>query len=402
MNQGLRGGVRALSWTRVLPQRARQGPLQQARRGIQIRAVPSEQLNGDHLPVAGTPNSAQSPDARFDVIGSPYSLLSVSLSASQNLYTRRGTLVGLSGKADNVVSTLSVLEPVRRAPVGMPFLYQKITSSSPVTALISVRSPTTSFAVLHLNGSEDWIIAQKRALLAWTGRSISVKPVINTNMSVTHWGNSEVTGRGLLALVGNGQLYSVDVKPGEQYIAHPSNVVAYTMTSNPPRPYRFKSTTLNFQVPGLKTLPSLLQNTNFIQNMSQTDTWKTVMKIFHKIRTWSRMTIWGDRLFLQFDGPAQILVQSRGPRLNDVLSEREVNEIAGSPRGLTSRPSQQSAEKKSGEEKFRKEAVEATHAAPVPARSVESLSQEVRGIDQRIAKLTEEGKVIFDKPASKN
>lgn len=41
-------------------------------------------------------------DARFEVIGTPYSLLSVSLSASQNLYTRRGTLVGLSGKADNV------------------------------------------------------------------------------------------------------------------------------------------------------------------------------------------------------------------------------------------------------------------------------------------------------------
>lgn len=41
-------------------------------------------------------------DARFDVIGAPYSLLSVTLSASQNLYTRRGTLVGLSGKADSV------------------------------------------------------------------------------------------------------------------------------------------------------------------------------------------------------------------------------------------------------------------------------------------------------------
>lgn len=44
-------------------------------------------------------------DARFDVIGAPHSLLSVSLSASQNLYTRRGTLVGLSGKADNVCGT---------------------------------------------------------------------------------------------------------------------------------------------------------------------------------------------------------------------------------------------------------------------------------------------------------
>lgn len=42
-------------------------------------------------------------DARFEVIGSaPYSLLSVSLSASQNLYTRRGTLVGVGGNAENV------------------------------------------------------------------------------------------------------------------------------------------------------------------------------------------------------------------------------------------------------------------------------------------------------------
>jgi hypothetical protein len=41
-------------------------------------------------------------DARFEVLGSPYSLLSVTLSASQKLYTRRGTLVGVAGKPDNV------------------------------------------------------------------------------------------------------------------------------------------------------------------------------------------------------------------------------------------------------------------------------------------------------------
>ena len=57
-------------------------------------------------------------DARFEVIGTPFSLLSVSLSASQTLYTRRGTLVGLSGKSENTLSTLSFLEPLQRAPVG--------------------------------------------------------------------------------------------------------------------------------------------------------------------------------------------------------------------------------------------------------------------------------------------
>lgn len=121
-------------------------------------------------------------DARFEVIGSPYSLLSVSLSASQNLYTRRGTLVAVNGKVENAVSSLSILEPFRRAPLGIPFLYQKFSATSPITALISSKSPVTSFAVVHLDGRLDWLVAQRQALLAWTGHALSVRPRVNTKM----------------------------------------------------------------------------------------------------------------------------------------------------------------------------------------------------------------------------
>jgi hypothetical protein len=41
-------------------------------------------------------------DVQFEVLGAPYSLLSVSLPASSTLYTRRGTLAGLNGKIENV------------------------------------------------------------------------------------------------------------------------------------------------------------------------------------------------------------------------------------------------------------------------------------------------------------
>ncbi|KAI9036103.1 AIM24 family protein [Aspergillus affinis] len=387
MSQPLRRGVGALPSARALSLRARQGaPLLHRAcqtRGLQIRAAPAEQPatgNGDNLPVAGPPSSAESRDARFDVIGAPHSLLSVSLSASQNLYTRRGTLVGLSGKADNV------------------------SSASPVTALVSVRSPVTSFAVVHLNGSEDWMVAQRRALLAWTGRSLSVKPTINTSLSVAHWGSSEVTGRGLLALVGTGQVYSVELKDGEQYIVHPSNVVAYTMSSNPPRPYRFKSTTLKFQVPGLKSLPRLIQDSKFVRDVSGSKAWKTTMSYLHKLRTWSRMTIWGDRLFLQFDGPTTILLQTRGPRINEILSSQEVNEIADAPRGLTLGPAKPASEKEkktpsSEDVEFRKTAEKAINAAPdAPTRTVEELEMEIKGAGQKIAQLTKDGQVIFTKP----
>ena len=122
MRAVLKRGIPTLSWTRVIPRDHAQ------LRRIQIRATPSAEpsINEDHLPLANVPSSVESQgmlvskrsmmgglliskstaDAQFHVVGAPYSLLSVSLSASQNLYTRRGTLVGLSGKADNVRNRL--------------------------------------------------------------------------------------------------------------------------------------------------------------------------------------------------------------------------------------------------------------------------------------------------------
>ena len=98
------------------------------------------------------------------------------------------------------VSTLRILEPFRRLLFGIPFLYQKagrcsnrclyqtnwswvqVSSASPITALISTKSPISSFAVVQLNGTVDWMIAQRQALLAWTGHSLSIRPTINTKM----------------------------------------------------------------------------------------------------------------------------------------------------------------------------------------------------------------------------
>ena len=45
---------------------------------------------------------------------------------------------------------------------------------------------------------------------------------------------------------------------------------------------------------------------------------------------------WGPRpeqLFMQFHGPSQILLQTRGARLRDVLTARDVNEIADTEPG---------------------------------------------------------------------
>ena len=67
--------------------------------------------------------------------------------------------------------------------------------------------------------------------------------------------------------------------------------------------------------------------------MRQTEAYKFLARVFFKVRTTARRTIWGDRLFLQFRGPTTILMSSRGARVSDVLTNAEVNEIADAPAG---------------------------------------------------------------------
>ncbi|RWA10467.1 hypothetical protein EKO27_g4654 [Xylaria grammica] len=303
-------------------------------RALQISAAPTTDSNSPSSRdpfLSNIDASRDVADARFEVLGTPYSLLSVSLSASQRLFTRRGTLVAVSGKAQNAQSTLSILSPLTRAVTGVPFLYQRITSTTPLTALISTKSPTTTFTVLHLDGTTDWIVSQRKALLAWTGHTLAVTPRIQHQLPLAHWGSSELTGRGLAALSAQGHIYQLTLGDGEEFVAHPANVVAYTITKQPPLPFRFKSSSIRFQIPSFTTW---LETTKFFQNMRETEVYKFLARVFFNLRTTARRTIWGDRLFLQFRGPARILMSSRGSRISDVLTNAEVNEIADAPAGV--------------------------------------------------------------------
>ncbi|KAK1593468.1 mitochondrial biogenesis AIM24-domain-containing protein [Colletotrichum navitas] len=300
-------------------------------RGIQISAAPTTEaprVGGDVFGARDTWRHAA--DARFEVLGSPYSLLSVTLSPSQQLYTRRGTLVGVAGKAENAQSTLSILSPFTRAFLGVPFLYQRISSSTSLTALISTKSPTTTFSVLHLDGTTDYIVSQRNALLAWTGHTLSVSPRISRGLSLAHWGSTHLTGRGLAALSSPGQIYEVTLAEGEEFVAHPSHVVAYSVSRNPPLPMRLKSNILRFQVP---SITGLFPETSFVKAMRDTSTYKNLSRWMYSLRTTLRRTIWGDRLFLQFRGPTTLLMSSRGVTIADSLTNKEINEIADAPAG---------------------------------------------------------------------
>lgn len=228
-------------------------------------------------------------------------------------------------------STLSILSPFARAPLGVPFLYQRISSTTPLTALVASKSPTATFSVLHLDGTTDWIVAQRNALLAWTGHTLAPTPRLQRSLSAAHWGSTHLTGRGLVALSSPGQVYTLTLGEGEEFVAHPAHVVAYSVTRRPPQPFRFKSSVLNVQVP---SLTGLLPDTRFFRVMRTTETYKTLARVLYNLRTVLRRTVWGDRLFLRFSGPATLLVSSRGLRVSEALTRGEVNEVADAPAGV--------------------------------------------------------------------
>ncbi|KKA28883.1 hypothetical protein TD95_000257 [Thielaviopsis punctulata] len=325
------GRFTLLRTARTAPQRQAPKYICVQCRSVQISAAPSSGPVSGGDAFGARVGARDVADAKFEVIGSPYSMLSVSLSPSQRLFTRRGTLVAVAGKPDSTQSTLSILSPFARAFVGVPFLYQRITSTAPITALISTKSPTTTFSVLHLDGTTDWMVSQRNALLAWTGHTLTLSQRLQTGLTVAHWGNTLLTGRGLAALSSPGQVYELKLAAGEEFVAHPSHVVAYSVGRTPPLPFRFKGSSVSLQVPSV--VSGWLGSLKWVQDVKSTEAYRVVTRVAHSIRTSLRRTIWGDRLFLQFQGPATLLMSSRGVRIADSLTSADVNEIADAPAG---------------------------------------------------------------------
>lgn len=219
----------------------------------------------------------------------------------------------------------------------MPFLYQRISSTSPITALIATKSPNTTFSILHLDGTTDWQIAQRNALLAWTGHTLSITPRVQRGLAPAYWGNHFLTGRGLAALAAPGQIYEVKLADGEELVVHPSHVVAYSVDRNAPVPFRFRSSMLRLTVPSVpeSLVPKGLSK--FWKDTKETAAYKFLARMLFSLRTTTRRSIFGDRLFLQFQGPTTILMSSRGARISDVLTKEDVNEIADTEAGLVAR-----------------------------------------------------------------
>lgn len=129
------------------------------------------------------------------------------------------------------------------------------------------------------------------------------------------------------------------------------------------------------QVP---SLTSWIPESQFMTNLRKTEAYKFAARALFSLRTVARRTIWGDRLFLQFKGPATILMSSRGVRVTDSLSSEQVNEIADSPEGAMSK------------------ALELPSEPLAASKSSQSVEQNQSGSAFHVASVKQDGKVTFE------
>lgn len=85
------------------------------------------------------------------------------------------------------------------------------------------------------------------------------------------------------------------------------------------------------------------------------------------------------------------------------MSDREVNEIADTPAGATSNAINKltGATNAEATSDYQRAAEEAVSEAPVPSRTVEELTQELKGVSQTIATIRD-GSVEFEKLKQQN
>lgn len=203
----------------------------------------------------------------------------------------------------------------------LPVLYQKITSTMPITMILGVKPSSKNhpsyYATIPVSPDYNWIISQRKALLGWTG-GLNVEPYSKLRL----WGNIEVStssNQGQVALVGEGNIFQVEVEKNQSILINPSNVIAYTRMKDDRQRTFVKIPHTNvfnlFELPWLKKYTSDMN----------IPTW--LKKIQSLIQSLTTKLLWRDDIVLKVKGPRTLLIQTNGTHLNEVFEKTELNDI---------------------------------------------------------------------------
>lgn len=273
--------------------------------------------------------------ARMKCLGNPQSMLLVDSPPSVPLYIRKGSLLSIFGSNSlSVNSNLQLISPFSRFLYGrFPSVYQKLHSTSPFSVLISsntaswlsffTNSKNMTFAKLVLDGKNDWAILNKHALQVYTGNSLNINMYrlpgkisnklkkltgdVPTQLStgLRKWyklGYTLVSGRGQVGLVGNGNIYNINIAENEQLLINRHNLLAITVNG----PHDLQNCISKHSFPVQETIQPIAK-TNFQKY------WFPLKSLFSTGKLNSQNFLVGNNQFLKIIGPRNLLIQSDQP-----------------------------------------------------------------------------------------
>jgi hypothetical protein len=188
-------------------------------------------------------------------------LTRIHLAPSYPVHIARGALLSLtSTNVQGLSITNNYLHPLTRILQGFHrFRFETLESTVPATVLISSSSNASSNAsrsqslhshILNLDGTHDWAILPRDAILAWSGASLRIDtlPLPSTVHTRVKWyqffqsrvkktglaaplkpGYSLISGRGEVVVRGEGEIIPVELHAEEEFLVKRANVVGISV-----------------------------------------------------------------------------------------------------------------------------------------------------------------------------
>ncbi|KAI5959618.1 AIM24 [Candida pseudojiufengensis] len=204
--------------------------------------------------------------AKFKTIEIPPTLLSIDSPPSVPIYLKRGSLISIFGLKNYNNTTNNSISNIRNTIEyphfwqklwlfnGLIQPFQKIISTIPFSILVSTNTKITTlnektFINLIIDGKTDWAILNPNSIHVYTGNSLIItlhsipkfiskqlskqlklKKRIETGLkSFKTKGYSLVSGRGQIALTGNGEIYQINLKQDEEIILNKNFLLGITV-----------------------------------------------------------------------------------------------------------------------------------------------------------------------------
>lgn len=238
----------------------------------------------------------------LSIVGTPGSLIHVSLPASGGIFARRGSIVAVNGSLQDLTSKVAVNQSMKSLSSTMPILYQSIISTTPASFLISTNESNSSCKILNVSKSQEWIIAQRNSLLSWN-QTVNIEAVSR----FAKWGHARANGSGVLALVGKGDIMQLDIEKGDSIMVNPSSLVAYSVDPSENLTgliKRIPHLNINFDMPQLKS--------RFFRKGKSEQATKSVFSSVVKWIKYLTSKFWKDDIAFKINGPRTIYIQTKG------------------------------------------------------------------------------------------